>query len=328
MPGTRSNSRLHRSGIYYSKTPFQKKNKTCQKTHRFGDNTPECRQSSERGDSDYLSSLMLCEKRKLPRNKNLLRIFSDQRFANIDTYLASDNMYRPLINLSLSVGSVVFPKKNAKTELEKLCNKVNRSVNGINVFNSISKNIVGLDTCCRVTNLYKISTLEMEGFFAEYCDLDGYISRRSFYKCIYNDIIEDSFVPNIHETTIEQFEVIEKLYNIFEKNNSGVIDYIELCCGLFPLCGGIRKYNAQNVWDLFIGFNGNDGFTRETMEIYLTSIFRLMYSLEPDKIIEGISPELLAKITTSSEWERLGMKKNETMSLKDFKNWYDKSTRV
>lgn len=347
MPGTRNNSRLHRSGIYYSKTPFYK-HKTPKKTHLFGDDIGF--RTQERGDSDYLSpddDLMLCEGavREVSRNKNLQGMFSDDLSA-----LSSDETggrylrkaadgprarcwrrtygwLRGQINLSLSVGSVLFPKKNAKTELEKLCNKVNRSVNGINVFNSISKNI-RLDTCIRVTNLYKISSLEMEIFLAEYCDLDGYISRRFFYKFFYNDIIGNSFVPNIHETTIEQFEVIEKLYNIFEKNNSGVIDYVELCCGLSPLCGDTMGEKAVNTFELFIVFNGYNGFTRKTMEIYLTSIFRLMYSLEPNKIIEDISPELLAKITTSSEWKRLGMKRNETMSLEDFKNWYGAINRM
>ena len=64
------------------------------------------------------------------------------------------------------------------------------------------------------------------------------------------------------------------------------------------------------------------------LAILLASSLVMLTSLEPNKIIEDISPELLAKITTSSEWKRLGMKRNETMSLEDFKNWYGAINRM
>jgi hypothetical protein len=269
MPATRNNSRLHRSGIYYSKNKC----------------TACC--SIKNAQSNNQSETL--------------------------------KMYKRKINLSLSGACVLICTVGIpKTKLQNLCYRVNMSVNSINAFNSKPKNI-SLNRFRRITNLYNCSPLEMEGFFAEYCDNDGYISRRNFYKCLYNDIMDSPLGLNFNEKTIEQFQVIEILYNILDKDNKGVIDYIELCSCLISLCGGSKEEKIYNIWELFTHYNSRDGFTQTSLKLFITSIYKVMYILNPGPYLINIPPERLAEKVVSCTWEIY--KLNKHMDYKTFKFW-------
>ena len=114
--------------------------------------------------------------------------------------------------------------------------------------------------------------------------------------------------------------MIEILYNILDKDNKGVIDYIELCSGLISLCGGSKEEKTYNIWELFTPLNGRDGFTQTSLKLLITSIYKVMYILSPGKTcLINIPPERLAEKVVSRAWEIY--KLNKHMDYKTFKFW-------
>ena len=70
--------------------------------------------------------------------------------------------------------------------------------------------------------------------FAEVVNASGYISRRDF----------DNVVASLGGTSVEH------LFDIFDRNGDGRVDYTELITGLTVLCGGNRDDKAAMAFHL------------------------------------------------------------------------------
>ena len=70
---------------------------------------------------------------------------------------------------------------------------------------------------------------------------------------------------------------INALFNLFDEDNNGVVDFTELCVGLSTLCGGSIQDKASSAFALF-DYDDNGVITLEEMTRYLTSIFKVAYA--------------------------------------------------
>ena len=74
--------------------------------------------------------------------------------------------------------------------------------------------------------------------------------------------------------------VMGRLYDIFDTNSDGVVHFTELSSGLSVLCGGSADAKAEAAFKLY-DYNGDGVITQDEMTRYLTSVFTVMYELEP-----------------------------------------------
>merc|ERR1719453_1706480 len=91
--------------------------------------------------------------------------------------------------------------------------------------------------------------------------------------------------------------VLGRLYDLFDTDGNGVVDFTELSSGLTVLCGGEPKDKARVAFDLY-DYNGDGVISLDEMTRYLTSVFKVMYEVEPGTQERlGVSAEELAAVT-------------------------------
>jgi Ca2+-binding EF-hand superfamily protein len=152
--------------------------------------------------------------------------------------------------------------------------------------------------------------------FASFTDGEGFVSRDAFYQC-FQEISEGS---NTSESELRP--VVEQLYNIFDSDKNGKLDFVELSVGLSVLCAGTRDEKAKSAFSLF-DYDGSGSISRQEMERYLTCVFRVVYEIEKQtKDAMGVPPEQLAKITTDQCFDEADLDDDDSLSFEEFKKWY------
>ena len=116
-----------------------------------------------------------------------------------------------------------------------------------------------------------------------------------------------------------------KLFDLFDANGDGTVDFSELASGLSVLCGGSRDGKVRAVFDLF-DCNGDGFISREEMIRYLTSIFTVVYETSPEtKAASRVDAALLAEVTTDECFNTADLNHDGRLSFEEFKAWYSAS---
>jgi len=149
------------------------------------------------------------------------------------------------------------------------------------------------------------------------------------------------------EDSVKRAVVKSRLFDIFDVDGNGTINFKELVSGLLVLCGGSRVEKFRAVFSLF-----NCKFpktppltpltplmlaverekkkkeekflTKPAMVSYLTSTFRVMYEFQPgskDKI--GVDADVVANAMVEQAFENA----YDRLSLVKFEQWFAKGTR-
>merc|ERR1711968_71026 len=118
--------------------------------------------------------------------------------------------------------------------------------------------------------------------------------------------------------------VLKRLFDIFDTDGNGVVDFSELASGLSVLCGGSRDEKARAAFSLF-DYNGDGFITLEEMTRYLTSVFKVMYETQPGTADQmGVSAEDLATVTAEQAFEDADLNHDGRLSFAEFQKWYGK----
>ena len=102
--------------------------------------------------------------------------------------------------------------------------------------------------------------------FANYANEDGLLDRQTFTKCVSQLILATDTLGQREEAL--SLSLIDGIFDIFDTDGNGVVDFQELACGLSVLCDGSRDDKAKAAFSLF-DYNG-DGYI---------SFFFLYYTL-------------------------------------------------
>ena len=83
------------------------------------------------------------------------------------------------------------------------------------------------------------------------------------------------------------------LYDLFDQNHDGCVDYTELTSGLTMLCSGSFDRKVAAAFALY-DYDGDGAISLEEMTRYLTSVFKIIYrSHEGMEASTGCSAEEL-----------------------------------
>eukprot|EP00931_Biecheleriopsis_adriatica_P122454 TRINITY_DN97440_c0_g1_i1.p1 TRINITY_DN97440_c0_g1~~TRINITY_DN97440_c0_g1_i1.p1 ORF type:complete len:356 (-),score=61.99 TRINITY_DN97440_c0_g1_i1:77-1093(-) len=118
----------------------------------------------------------------------------------------------------------------------------------------------------------------------------------------------------------------ERLFNMFDRDGNGVVDLMELVCGVALLCGGSEDEKIEAVFQAFD--ENNDGFiSMNEMFTFMTSVFRVGLTPHILTIINSmgakvLSPEELASLTTLECFRDSDLNQDGKLSVTEFKNWF------
>ena len=112
------------------------------------------------------------------------------------------------------------------------------------------------------------------------------------------------------------------LFDLFDANGDGVIDFTELACGLSILTGGSPIEKARAAFDLF-DLDHSNSISRDEMELFLKSVYLVLYRTQPGvEESMGASAELLAQVTTDQCFQEADTNHDGSISFSEFYAWY------
>ncbi|KAF0720340.1 Aste57867_395 [Aphanomyces stellatus] len=181
---------------------------------------------------------------------------------------------------------------------------------------STEKPVWNLDEIRRHTKLMYHKAEDVFELFAEAANEDGNLNQVHFDACFMKLMGDDqAYTP-----WVRMF--LDRLFQLFDANQDGWVDFSELTAGLSILCAGSKEDKVQAAFTLF-DFNGDGYISLEEMTKYLTSVFRVLFELNDQHAQTlQISPEELAHVTASQAFNDGDLNHDGKISLDEFKKWY------
>ena len=155
--------------------------------------------------------------------------------------------------------------------------------------------------------------------FFEVMSDSGSVSRQEF-RFVLNDIAQ----PESEEECYLLNRVSSRMYDAFDVDHDGTVTFAELCSGLAVLCGGSKAEKIESSFALF-DVDGDGVISRDELEVYFTSVFSIVSSLEPSAYRNhgATEPAQLAKETAAEVFEAFDVDQNGELSFDEFKAWYE-----
>ena len=151
-------------------------------------------------------------------------------------------------------------------------------------------------------------------------DADGIISFGAFSGC-FNEIVDASALTPTECAKLNR--VIIQLFELFDADGNGVVDFTELGSGITVLCGGSRDEKARAAFELFDD-NGDGIISLPEMVRYFTSVFTVMYTSSGGShgVPEGVSAEELALETAIQAFAEADTDSSGALTWQEFHAWY------
>ena len=136
-----------------------------------------------------------------------------------------------------------------------------------------------VDEARRLTNLGAYSATQLLPLFGAAVESGGTIKRQKLRSC-FDEVLGDRGHLSGADDEDKLRVLVGRLYDVFDTNGDGVVDFDELSSGLSVLCGGSADARAEAAFKLY-NYNGDGVISQQEMTRYLTSVFTMMYKLEP-----------------------------------------------
>jgi len=148
---------------------------------------------------------------------------------------------------------------------------------------------------------------------------DGKLTKDKFLEA-YKALLEKYGVD------IPDKKVQDAVFDLFDRDDNGVVDMMELICGISLLCQGTEDDKIKAVFDIF-DENGDGFISMDEMFKFLTSVFKVV--LTPNVMgvmrsmgVEVDSAEDLASVTSLECFKAADLNHDGKLSLTEFQNWF------
>jgi len=116
------------------------------------------------------------------------------------------------------------------------------------------------------------------------------------------------------------------VFDLFDRDDNGIVDMMELICGISLLCQGSEEDKIHAVFDVF-DENGDGFISMDEMFKFLTSVFKVV--LTPNVMgvmrsmgVEVESAEDLASVTALECFKAADLNQDGRLSITEFKEWF------
>jgi Ca2+-binding EF-hand superfamily protein len=121
-------------------------------------------------------------------------------------------------------------------------------------------------------------------------------------------------------------QVMRDVFLLFDKDQNGTIDMMELCSGISMMCAGTEDEKIAAVFGSFD--TDGDGFiSPEEMYVFLSSVFKVVLT---DSVLASLrdcgveieGAEDLANVTTSECFKQADADGDGQLTIEEFKSWF------
>jgi len=121
-------------------------------------------------------------------------------------------------------------------------------------------------------------------------------------------------------------EVTNAVFDLFDRDDNGVVDMMELICGASLLCTGSEEDKIHAVFNVF-DENGDGVISMDEMFKFLTSVFKVVLTPNVMAVMNSMgvtveSPEDLASVTALECFKTADLNHDGRLSVSEFKNWF------
>ena len=136
---------------------------------------------------------------------------------------------------------------------------------------------------------------------------DGMVSKES-YDRVFSNLVKDDK---------DASELASRVFALFDDDESGTVDFQNLCAGLSVFTGGDKK--AEKSFKLY-DIDDSGAVDMKEMVSYLTCVFKVMYLFEAPSSAD-VTPEQLAQVTASEIFDTYDLDNNNVLSFEEFQLW-------
>merc|ERR1712176_524971 len=116
------------------------------------------------------------------------------------------------------------------------------------------------------------------------------------------------------------------VFDLFDRDDNGVVDLMELICGISLLCSGSEDDKIHAVFNIF-DENGDGFISMDEMYKFLTSVFKVVLTPNVIGVMNSMgvtvdSPEDLASVTALECFKTCDLNHDGKLSVVEFKNWF------
>jgi len=121
-------------------------------------------------------------------------------------------------------------------------------------------------------------------------------------------------------------ETQNSVFELFDRDSNGVVDKMELVCGISLLCSGSEEDKVHAVFDVF-DMNGDGFISMDEMFKFLTSVFKVVLTPNVKGVMSSMgvnveSAEDLASVTSLECFKAADLNHDGKLSVEEFKTWF------
>lgn len=183
--------------------------------------------------------------------------------------------------------------------------------------------VISVDVAKKLTGLHALPLEKVADIFSSAANSRGQLTRDAFDRCFYKYVVSQQPQELSANESARVHEVIDRLFTAFDADQNGLVDLSDLSSGLSILCGGSRDDKVLAAFALY-DTNGDGLISQDEMSHYLTSVFKLLFALDPSRQrkLGSISAEELATITASEIFDVADTDGDGKLNVDEFKKWY------
>jgi Ca2+-binding EF-hand superfamily protein len=186
---------------------------------------------------------------------------------------------------------------------------------------------LSLDEARRLAGLSNFEPDEVFEEFAHHADEDGALDRDAFMNAFFT-LVDKSDNLETEEELLRAEMLFDMIFEAFDADGNGFIDFNELSSGVSVLCGGSTNTKIQAAFSLY-DLNGDGFISLEEMTSYLTCVFRMLYQLQPGTSEQmGVSANELGAATAAQAFEDADLNHDGRISFDEFREFYLQSNNV
>lgn len=165
----------------------------------------------------------------------------------------------------------------------------------------------------RLTNLGSFSAQQVLNTFAKFTSADGTMDKETFRQAFGHFQVESAT-----EQAEDRLQMlVDRIFELFDKDNNGLVDFNELASGLSVLCGGSQTDKVRAAFNLY-DVNHDGYISLGEMRLYLTSVFKVLFEVNPDSEARmGVTPEELGEITAEQAFVEADLDKDGRLSFRN-----------